>query len=493
MPATTETKIIAALVFRASDAPEPPEQLVSEARRRIHALYAGVPVHAVQGVRLIDALRSALATSEASPGGEQDSIAVFYDWYPLLDGALSAEAAQDHAQYLAHFTYGENIPRGLIPDFASREFITSLPEDLPDDLRGFVFKKIDRYDVELFYRTPDLRQYRLDVSCSSPRSQRLAMDILQRAPQMNFAGLAEFLRREPEILRPYPTYFEIEACAAAEVRPIYLPQPETRRDAVLDDALIHKLRDDIQSNGMPGDVTVAFAGPGDVFLHPRWPDIIEAFTQLDAVQRVFVETYGVFHDTDPAALVARLATIEPSHKLTLIVRLSTLRRDRYNELYGGDRLTEVQAFLTALQDALSGGPARFTACVEMLRLKATDDEVTTFMDRFEAEGSRLQPLLGKYNSYAGRLPERRAADLTPLGRDFCWHLARDLYVTAEGRVPLCKQDVFAERETAVDLREHDVAGILARTAGYHAASTRGEHERIPMPCLQCDEWYTFNG
>ena len=47
---------------------------------------------------------------------EQDSLALFYHFYPLLDSELALEALERHNRYLAHLTYGENIPLGFIPD-----------------------------------------------------------------------------------------------------------------------------------------------------------------------------------------------------------------------------------------------------------------------------------------------------------------------------------------------------------------------------------------
>ena len=438
-------------------------------------------------------------------GEDQDSVAVFRDWPSLLDEALAREMAQDHFRYLAHYTYCDNVPPGFLPDLASLEFARAVnPTELgATDLREFVFKNVNRYDVEIFYRLPDLRQFRLDLSTATARSRALARSVIDSAPDMTFAGLEDFIRSRPELLRPYPSYFEIELTRAAPFQPVYLPRPAdfesesagrpraTEREPGgevvgphLDVDVFARLLAHIEA-AFPGDATVALGGPGEPLRHPEVMDVTGRLLACASVRTVYLETFGVDLTPDRAR---ELAGLPGSEKLVIIVRLATLRADRYLTLHGVDHLETVLAHIDACA-ALDERP--FALYAELPRLAATADEVDACFERF-AETS-VQVLVGKFNSYAGRLPELRAADLTPLHRDFCWHLARDLYVTAEGRAAFCKQDPFARVAPAWDLRETDVATILSATAEHFAASLAGRHDRLPMPCARCDEWYTFNG
>ena len=129
--------------------------------------------------------------------------------------------------------------------------------------------------------------------------------------------------------------------------------------------------------------------------------------------------------------------------------------------------------------------------MEKPRIKDVEDEVTPYYDRFEK--SNVPVILNKYNRYIDLLEERRVSDLVPLEREFCWHLARDFYLRRDGLVPVCKQDTTGKRGPVLDFRSHSVAEILTKTMPYHSLSVQGEHEKIPMPCVSCDEWYTFNG
>ncbi|MEQ9367151.1 MAG: spiro-SPASM protein, partial [Leptospirales bacterium] len=443
--------------------------------------------------------------------GAPESIALCYGWYALLDADVTGAILADHTRYLAHITYSENVPAGFAPDFVSRDFIAALPEPLPPeltnnvpsksgDLRAFAFKNIDRFDVEIFYLAPDLRQHRLDLTATTERSTRILTAIREARADLPFAELAALLKSHPQIVRPYPSYFEVELSSRfvqEDFRPLTTPPPidaapRTAGEHFLSRELLEKLKADLAANALNEDVTVSLGGHGEPCLHPGFVDVVRDFLKLPVVKNVIIETYGVGLD---AALLESLFAVPRRERLILIVRLDSLRPARYAELYGADRCADALAFLAACEGALRRAGAEPAPAIyaEMRRLAETEDELAAFMDRFEDPEQPIRPLLQKYNRYIDRLPERRAADLTPLTRDFCWHLARDFYLTVDGRVPICKQDPYGENSATLNFSENTVAEIVARTMPYHAASLRGEHETIPMPCPGCDEWYTFNG
>ncbi len=472
------------------------------------------------GPGIVARLRSCFGSDVAAQSASS-AVAVCYGFYAFFDAEIARALFEDHARYLAHITYSESVPAGFAPDFISREFIDALPQPLPPelagqatagvsgsgDLRAYAFKNIDRFDVEIYYRAPDLRQLRLDLSAVDERSVRLISALGALEPGLRFDNLEALLKAHPETLRPYPSYFEVELSSKfceAGFRPGTLPeagQAAAARRAGADflpRELLEKLKADIVRHGLVRDVTVSFAGAGEPGLHPELPEIVAEFLQAPQVKQVIIETYGA--GLDPS-LVERLCALPDAQRLVLIVRVDSLRTDRYAELYGADRLADVQEFLAACERALVSAQQAETTTespaiyVEMHRLAETEDELGEFMDRFENPEQPLRPLLRKFNRYIQRLPERRAADLTPLTRDFCWHLARDFYLTVDGRVPLCKQDPYGEEPAPIvqDFAASSVLEIVAASMPHHIASFRGEHQAIPMPCLQCDEWYTFNG
>jgi len=491
-----EGKIIAVLLH-STGARKFSERTISETRSRILRLFPDATLFST--FEFPDAetvsggvVECAKQIFDRTPCGRQDSIAVLSPIAPLLDARCVEEALRDHFQYFAHYTYGEDLPGGILPDFLSKEFCELAgPEaysaaDL-HSLREHVYRKINEYDVEIYFRLPDLRKYRIDLSCSTDRSEHLAEGLLAFDAEAPFDKLEQLLIASPELLRPAPSWIELELTSRRSVDPVFLPKRENGDDANLSEDAISRLLHEISVLPFENDVTVCLGGFGDPVSHPGFESLLAALVDLKQVDRVFVETYGVDLNEKMVQNFDRLSSPE---KLSLILRLTTLDAKRYERLYRSGRYEDAMRTLRLLEDALRG-TSRFSVYAEILKIKEVEDEIEAYFDRFEK--SPVQVILQKYNRYIDRLDERRVSDLTPLHRDFCWHLARDLYITGSGKIAICKQDPFADRAGSQgELLEEGFAPFW-RLAPHHAASIRSEWKSIPMPCLECDEWYTFNG
>ena len=469
------------------------EPLRREALRRIETAYPGVPVFCNEDIPGTEPLEAGEAGEclfqvlERTGRDDQDSVAIFHDFYPLFDLELEKEIRRSHFRYLAQYTCSENIPSGLIPDFASLEFARQTAVRQANDPREFALKNINDYDVELFYRLPDLRQFRLDFSCRDARSRRLAQETLALRPDARFLDLEELIRENPSLTRPFPSYFELEISADSPVRPVFPPERPADAPRRMAPEIWEKLLHEIEEYGLPGDATVSLAGLGDPMTHENLPEILSSFLDSPHVSRVYLETYGSLFTPE---FTAALPAMRGVRKLHVIIRLSTLRPGRFRELCGADLLPVILENLEA-QEKLSAKQRPYKIYVEMPRIKEVADEIDEFFQRFE--NSPIDPIVQKFNTYCGRVEEHRVSDLTPLKRDFCWHLARDFYLTAGGFVPVCRQDPFAEGKMIYDFRDLSIREIQDATLDWHRDSLQGKHDSLPMPCSRCDEWYTFNG
>ena len=486
-------KVSAILVYQSLDNNIGNDKLISAAIAKLIETFGKLsifsnceyPQHEISYLGKKLSLKESLRlVKEKSCHDDSDSIAICYDWYPILDPLLSQELLLDHQKYLAHFTYGENIPIGFAPDFATKDFIEELPEQVPNDLRAFVLKNIEKYDVEIFYKNPDLRQYRLNFSTANPRSQKLVQKVIQNKNTLSYNNLEKFIQDNPEILRPYPSYFEIELSTKSPVSPLHWPKRETE-NTNLDFNLILKLSEDLKENGMKQDASIALGGLGEPTEHPRFLEILEIFLKLEQIQCVYLESCGLNLNE---GLMKSIAELEQIEKLHIIIGLNSLKRDRYKEMYLTDVFDEINKNIRYIE-GLNSRPYQVYA--EMVRMQENDDEIEAYFARFEK--SPINVLVQKYNRYIDLLVERRAANLNPLHRDFCWHLARDFYLNAFGNVLFCKQDPFANRAKSLPFVKLKVNEILEKTMSQHIASVQGKHSKISMPCLKCDEWYTFNG
>lgn len=170
-------------------------------------------------------------------------------------------------------------------------------------------------------------------------------------------------------------------------------------------------------------------------------------------------------------------------KITWIVNLTTRNPEKYANLYSKKESDRVLSNLEKLGKVFP----KNRIYLQFLKIQEVEEEVEAWVDETEKQGYGV--VLQKYNRYAGLMPEKRVTDLTPIQREFCWHLNRDLYVNSDGSVSVCKQTHGKE---SGNLHNETLMQIWQKGLSSFANSLNGKHETTNAPCLSCDEWYTFN-
>lgn len=419
---------------------------------------------------------------------DRDTIAVFQGISPLFDSVLADEALFEHSRYLSHFTYSEDIPPGFIPDFVSKEFIDELQKKDNSALisleafRKYAFKNIDEFDINIFYRTPDLRQYRLDFTCETDRSEALVHKIIQGGENTSFASLQNRIKENPEFMHLALSCLEISLTERSDLQPVFYPHKKNNHISELSSIHLESILTSVERHPFAEDLTVCLGGFGESLFYPGITDLLSRLLESSRVKTIYLETYGVNISEE---VKKDLFSLINQSKLNIIFKITTLNEKIYADLYGKNRLKEALAFLSECRQ--SG----LSVYSEMIKMKEVESGISDYFTYFE--GKNIPVILAKYNSYIGSLEERRVSDLTPLERDFCWHLARDIYITADGRIPICRQDPFAESEKSFSLDDISFSEAYRKHTVFHNHSVLHMHEKIPMDCLKCDEWYTFIG
>jgi spiro-SPASM protein len=119
-------------------------------------------------------------------------------------------------------------------------------------------------------------------------------------------------------------------------------------------------------------------------------------------------------------------------------------------------------------------------------MKENEDDLEKFFKSWKARTENV--IVQKYDSFSGLLPDRRAADLSPVRRFPCWHLKRDMVVLLDGTVPLCKEDVQTGTRLG-NAFEEDLELIWDRAQATYRSHLAGSYPGI---CAACDEYYTYN-
>ncbi len=409
---------------------------------------------------------------------------------PLVDLKLMAESFERHKRYFSQYSYSENLPEGLIPKVLTREFLSSLPDALSSDTHSFFLKNINQYDVDIFFVPPDLRQYRLDFRVSNYRNYSLILKFLEHVAskaslnQIEYDEILPLLEANPSWFREAPSYIEWEIIQACELKCTFCP----RQDMDLSkDGTFVSLEDasrfiSIWSKEILSDFTIALGGNGEPFLHPNWKEIVHLILDIPQLKELIIES-ALYNDFDSLRNELIKMPETKKSKLSFIVNLTTLKPDRYSNLYGAGLHKVV---LEKIKDLKSILPPQ-SLNVQMIKMLDVKDEIEEYFNFFEKLG--INVILQKYNSFAGKLKEKRVSDLTPIRREFCWHLNRDLYVNADGGVAICKQ---LQSFTIGNMKSESFSDIWKKGEVHFNNSFLGKHNEIPAPCLNCDEWYTFN-
>jgi len=238
-----------------------------------------------------------------------------------------------------------------------------------------------------------------------------------------------------------------------------------------------------------GDAVVDLSLWGEPSLHPDFSALVDAVLSRAGLSLI-VETSGL------------------GWKPGLLESIAARHRERI------DWIVSLDAASPALYAKLRGqGWEEAQACVErlfalwpdrthpqMVRARENEEELEEFWRGWKKRSENV--IVQKYSRFAGLLPDRKVADLSPLVRKPCWHLMRDLNILIDGRVPPCRELPLGGADFGnifEGLREGEAGStdfyLSALDRIWHSGQTwnlRHVAGDWPEPCVNCDEYYTFN-
>jgi len=399
---------------------------------------------------------------------------------PFFDPSVADAMIRLHLEQHAEFTYSENLPAGLTCEIIAKELIASIPdfdkETLP--ISQVVKANINQFDVELYYREPDIRDKRLSFLLTSPRDKRIMENLHQIVGAIPpYESLRDIIDRHPETLFIGPSYLEIELTGACDCNCVYCYRTYlSRTHDAMEISLIERLINQMRAFELP--YTVCFGGSGEPLMHPHFYEILALVRREQAVERIIIETNGIAAGDNYRAFL-----LEPGAPVITIVNLSARDAETYRAIHGADCYDTVHDNILALAASV---PDR--VYVQIMKINETEAFLDAFYDYWETH--KVPIILQKQNTYIGRIPDRRYSDLSPIERIPCWHLQRDLYITSDGNVSFCKQDIDASHAIG-NISSASLSSIWNTQRGHFLRDYRREYPSAPN-CAACDEWYTFN-
>ncbi len=411
----------------------------------------------------------------------EHALLVQYD-SPFLDPEIIGEMLKLHSTYLPEYTYSENVPSGFCGEIVSRALMESVPERMGAglSLSKIIKTNLHRFDVEIYYSHPDVRDRRLSFRSANLRERKIMEKIVEfHGAIPRYAEVAEVLKNYPDALYIAPSYLELELTGQCSLNCIFCYRKTLGSEhGQMEISVFQNVLEGMREFGLP--YHICCGGSGEPLMHPQLYEMMDLALAESNVQGVVIETNGIFADANFAQYVAG-----KSGKIRVIVNLNAVDAQTYRALHGGDHYDAVVGNIERLRGVVNEPDALY---VQIMKINETENFLDKYYDIWEQKGVPI--ILQKQNTYLGRIQDRRYSDLSPLERIPCWHLQRDMYVLSDGTVCFCKQDVDGAAPRG-NVKYSTMKELFEKGREFFVDDYKGKLAKEP-DCSACDEWYTFN-
>lgn len=423
---------------------------------------------------------------------------------PFPSLSLTSYLRELHLRSWCDYTFGDGFPTGYAPQVLRREILPVLAtlaesRDLPWN-RTILFDAlsvdINAFDLETEAASEDYSLLRASLTVDNRADYLLCRRLVERGaaePDLPPEGTGEHkpdpfrerfrddrdtllqtLLKEPALRRTLPRYYHVQVTNRFTQKPAYRPDEGATPIGDMSHGTMELVLAAIHRE--TPEAIVAFGYRGEPGVYPELPRLLRLLSAYRDLT-CYLETSGVgWTEENLRALQESGQTVG-----ALIVEVDAYKAETYATLRGTGR-EEALRFIERMRTVLPG-----RLYVQATRMKENEWELQDFFKHWSSlEG--VKPLIQKYNNYAGRLPDRRVADLQPLRRVPCRHLERELVILLDGRVVRCHQDID-EASVRGSLQDQSLMKLWEAGSGDYLAHLE---ERYPALCESCDEYYTIN-
>jgi spiro-SPASM protein len=415
-----------------------------------------------------------------------DNVFYFYADCALLDKGITQRMYENHLKYFADYTFADGYPYGLTPEILKNPVIDPLIALIKEEQdsqiqRGTLFelikKDINSFDLETEISPVDLRILRATLAADSKRNFLLLSHLVAHQA-FDEQAIIKVLQEEPEILRTLPRYFLIQTVEGCAQVCSYCPYPKFKGDILgkkaemkIEDftGILEKIKNYCE------DAVIGISLWGEPALHSRVYEMIEKVCEIPAFDFV-IETAGLGWNADALRALSKSSF----KRCRWIVSLDAATEKLYESLRG-QGFKEALAFTDTLLKLFQNN-----VYVQAVRMQRNEDELEQFYKQWKETSAHV--IIQKYDYFSGFLPQLKVTDLSPLKRFPCWHIKRDMCITIDGTVPLCKEDL-THAHSLGDIFNEELPEIWERGNEVYLTHLKKQYPNI---CSECDEYYTFN-
>ena len=431
-----------------------------------------------------------------------------YAWadQPFLDSSLTKTLCEEHEEYGSEYTSAEGYVLGVSPEVISAgtcRIVSALlkerrAQNAPQSvLRTSVFDflklDINSYDIETHIAEEDYRLFRIQLNCGTKQNLEACRAVFQDgAHKKSAAELSEAASRNPRVLKTFPSFYNIQITDKVNVPSIYRPASFESADGAefmaLSEfkALIKKISLFSES------AVIGFSLWGEPSLHPEFAQMVRAVLAEPGLS-VLIETDGLCITEELCAELKDAADAVPERftggeqrdKIAWIVSLDAATEAMYARIHGNS-----SGFARA-QNAVALLSRFFIGAVypQLVRMNENEEELEPFFRFWSAKespsGGKL--IIQKYDSLCGVLPDRKPCDLSPLERNPCWHIRRDMSILQDGTVLFCR--CMLKNQALGNAFADDLCALWEKSNEELCRHMNGSYSTM---CGKCDEYYTFN-
>lgn len=450
---------------------------------------------------LIQEMASCVASCQA------DTAVFAWAECPFLNRSLTTEILETHRQFMAEYTYAEGYPYGFAPetvDGGTLNILKELSENLQKEagtapvsrsaIFDFLKTDINAFEVETVLADDDYRLLRYSFECGKKENlmqckalyESLADSEKNSLQELDVEKVSISASKNSGILKTVPGFYNIQLTSEMASNPIYLPEDApVNKGSVMETEKALKLVDDIAAFSENAVISLSFFG--DPVKHPDLVKICEKILSYEGLS-VFIET-----DFMPEETAAALKKISENavpgtsglERVMIAINMDAASAGIFSKIRGTGEENFEKAFVSIGKTAELFPASTYP---QFIRMNENENELESFYRYWNEKSnpSKGNLIIQKYNSYCKRLPERKPADLSPVERNVCWHLRRDMNILSNGDVTFCHcvygnitGNVF--KDSLSDIWKKNESEILNQVESKYCKN-----------CGDCDEYYTFN-
>lgn len=449
---------------------------------------------------------------DMAKGVDASTIIFSYSDCPFINVELTRKLLETHCKYKSEYTFSDGYPNGFSPEIidtgtcgilcelAKKTYIEEGKKAISrDGIFSFIKNDINSFDIQTIISDEDWRLYRFNF-CTDKKENFLACKELYPsfATCKNVEELCTKAAKNQNILKTVPSFYEIQICDKSSGSCIYSPYEDSYRNKYKKEAtssnemmkfddfatLIDKISD------FSNKAVIGFSLWGEPLFHKDIIKFIEKVLSYDKMS-VFIETDGILITDDFIEKIDVLYR-ERNNQLSLWSRIMiSIKIDCFTDVKYRILHPECNCSIKTLMENV----AKLNKVIgnnvypQFVRMNENEDELENFF-RFWKEKespSKGQFIIQKYDNYSGFLPNRKPADLSPLERNVCWKLRRELSILTNGDVVFCREHVLDNCIGNVFTEE--LSNIWKRKNKCLCEQIEGKYTG---KCKDCDEYYTFN-